>query len=69
MSDTRKEYVPPEAEVILLAPSEKLSAWDWSFDSHDWKASNYFPNNGETASAIVVTGTWTEDGYTIQPTP
>ena len=68
MSDTRKEYVPPTAEVILLAPDEKLAAWDWSFDHFAWKESAYYQAQGNAASAIVVNGTnvWAEDGYTIK---
>lgn len=69
MSDTRKEYVPPTAEVILLAPDENLAAWDWGFQS-PWKQ-GYLPATEEVASAVGVinggltTSAWGDDGFTI----
>ena len=70
MEDTRKEYVPPTAEVILLAPDEKLAAWDLRFDTYDWNWKTTGLQKSETASGIAVNGTglWKEDGYTIGPT-
>ena len=72
MSDTRKEYVPPTAEVILLAPDEKLAAWDWKFGSYTW-GEGYISATGTTASAVgIINGAgiegnpiFGEDGYTI----
>ena len=60
MEDTRKEYVPPTAEIILLAPHEKLAANDFRFDSIWGRHENYFTN--ETGSGIAVAGTFGTDG-------
>ena len=68
MSDTRKEYIPPEAEVILLAPAEKLSAWDWSFGNIAWENTGYHRGSEGIPSAVVVQNTWTEDGFTFERT-
>lgn len=58
MNDTRKEYVPPTAEVILLAPDEKLAAWDTGF-THD--NSGWFLNTDTGASAVTAYGTFADD--------
>ena len=48
----RNTYTPPEAELILLEPSEKLATLEWSFEKL-WKNSGYHePANGQ-ASAFV----------------
>lgn len=72
MKNAKKEYVPPAAEVILLAPSETLAAWDWDF-GNVWKSAGYHPPGTDTASAVVITGAfgsgenWDEgDGFVIK---
>ena len=60
----RKEYVPPAAEVLLLAPSEKLAAWDWGFDTLWKREAGYHPGAEGLASAIVVTGQFGTEDYT-----
>lgn len=30
-SDKRRTYAPPTAEIILLAPTERLTAWDYGY--------------------------------------
>ena len=70
----KRNYVPPEAEMILLSPCEAVAAWDWNF-SNVWKNPGYF-NAAQTgtASAIVVAGTfapagdtdWNGDGFVIK---
>ena len=65
----KKEYIPPEAKVILLAPSENLAVFEWKFGKA-WRTEyGYFTENG--ASGIAVTGTflddkWAEDGFVIK---
>ena len=71
MSDTRKEYVPPTAEIILLAPKEQLSALDWTFQGYAWKDDGYKVAGNGVASAVAVNGgfgldDWAEDGFTFQ---
>ena len=70
--DERKTYTPPTAEIILLAPEEKLAAWDWSFDiwKHGYTAAS---SDGTVASAVgiingngVLNETWTDDGFVIK---
>lgn len=39
-AECRKPYEAPSAEVILLAPQEPLSAWDYGYHSgedHSWR--------------------------------
>lgn len=71
--DERKTYTPPTAEIILLAPEEKLAAWDWSFDI--WKHGYIAPSENQVASAVgIINGTgvlnddknWTGDGFVIK---
>ena len=63
MNDTRKEYIPPEAEIIILAPDENLALWDWEFCDYNWNTAGV----NKTASAVVVNGglTWAEDGFVL----
>ena len=71
--DERKTYTPPTAEIILLAPEEKLAAWDWSFENV-WKNGYVGPDAEQgTASAVgiingngVLNETWTDDGFVIK---
>lgn len=60
----KTKYVPPAAELILLAPCEKLAAWDWKF-GNIWQNTGYY-TAGEigNASAIVVTSGFLDEDYT-----
>lgn len=69
---TKKVYVPPTAERLLLTPAETLAAWDWNFNSV-WK-SGYIPaaadNGGMSAVGIINGGNdlsegWVEDSFII----
>ena len=53
------KYVPPMAELVLLAPCESLATIDWGFQK-TWDHKGYFTENG--ASAIAVTGRFDSDG-------
>ena len=74
MSEVKKEYVPPVAEVILLAPTEKLAVNDYGFGKNWWAGPGYFSDlETRTASAVGIHGggtldasNWDEDGYTIK---
>lgn len=71
----KKEYVPPRADVLLLAPCEALAAWDWGFGSK-WTGQQYFaPNsNNNLTSGIAMGGlfdtargdVFTTDGFVIK---
>lgn len=68
----RKEYVPPRADVLLLAPCEALAVWDWGFGS-TWGGQKYFEAAGNLASGISIGGlfggsddVFTEDGFVIK---
>ena len=73
MSNARKEYVPPVAELIQLQPSEAIAVWDWKY-GYTWRNPGYNPGADGLASAIVVTGgfgftgdeDWAEDGFVIK---
>ena len=65
-SGDRRNYTAPIAEIVLLAPCERLAAWDFKFhDSNyddrwvlnDWK--NAFGKLND-ASGIVGVGTFAE---------
>ena len=67
----KKEYVPPYAEVLLLAPCEALAAWDWGFGSK-WEGHKYFKSTDSLASGVAIGGLFnsdidmTEDGFVIK---
>ena len=68
----KKAYVPPKAELFLLAPNEGIAAWDWEFSSK-WEGQKYFEAAGNLASGIAIGGlfggsddTFTEDGFVIK---
>lgn len=54
------KYVPPVAELIQLAPCERLAAFDWEFQKI-WKHEGFFTVNG--ASGIAVTGGFGSNDY------
>lgn len=57
----KKEYVPPRADVLLLAPCEKLAALDWGFGSR-WTGQQYFKSEGDLASGVALGGIFSGDG-------
>ena len=62
MLNNRKEYLPPLAEVILLAPCEELAVIEWKFGfGSTWK-NGYYPKDENSASGIAMNGTFGE-GY------
>lgn len=55
--DGRKPYVAPTADIILLAPKEELSAWDYGYDGGDrWAIGKWGGFNSETCAASGATG-------------
>ena len=67
----KEKYVPPRADVLMLAPCEALAAWDWGFGSQ-WTGQKYFP--ATLASGIAMGGlfdkekgdVFTDDGFVIK---
>ena len=66
--DERKEYTPPEAEIILLAPCDRLAAMDRKF-GYNWKTpEGYFPAADDFASGVAFSGDFgvnDGDGFTF----
>lgn len=68
----RKEYVPPKAEIILLAPKEQLSAWGYKYSDFDnvadrwaigqWSGFQSCPDSG------VAGGITNPDGWSLPAT-
>ena len=46
------KYVPPAAEVILLAPCESLAAWEYSFE-RTWKNPGRFTTTPSGLAGIA----------------
>lgn len=75
MEKRKKAYTPPAAEMICLAPSESLAAWDWGFGDSwkgTWYAGAFRKNDAVSAVGIInggqdsPSGVWTEDGFVIK---
>ncbi|MBQ2996508.1 MAG: hypothetical protein IJE22_04645 [Oscillibacter sp.] len=68
----RKAYVPPAAEMILLAPCERLAAWEYSFQNTWTNIQGRFNNAYNLGGGSGITGTFTdqdyfgEDGFTVK---
>ena len=67
----KKVYIAPAAEVVLLAPTEALAAWDWSFENV-WKAGYDLgdPEKNIASSVGIINGGagfgnsgWVDSGY------
>ncbi|MBQ2995903.1 MAG: hypothetical protein IJE22_01520 [Oscillibacter sp.] len=74
MHSNKKQYLPPAAEVVLLAPCEGLAAWEFGFGK-SWKNGYYSAGEGNgTASGIAMNGSFGndfvfgEDGFFTKPT-
>ena len=64
--EERKPYVPPKAEIVLLAPQEKLAAVDFKFhqnqDSYRWNIGgwmDFMDSDGLNDPSSGVVGTKT----------
>lgn len=77
MEQRKKVYTPPAAELICLAPSESLAAWDWGFGTNSWKNSwteGAFTKGVVSAVGIIngvegetLPSIWdTDDGFVIK---
>ena len=58
--EQKKEYTPPTAEIILLAPCERLALNDFGWRIENIPGQTYFQENG--ASGIAIAGTFGMDG-------
>ena len=55
--DGRKPYVAPTADIILLAPKEELSAWDYGYhDDNRWAIGKWSGFNPDNCAASGVSG-------------
>ena len=66
--DKKRVYAAPVAELILMAPCESIAAWDWNF-GNVWKSAGYHPPGTDTASAVVITGTFGPFGIGDEQNP
>ena len=55
----KREYVPPRAEVLMLAPCEELAVWEWGFGSK-WTGQQYFQSTDTLASGIAMGGKFSD---------
>ena len=58
----KRTYIPPKAELVLLAPCEGLANWDWAF-GNTWRSQGFHERDGSIASAIAMNGGFGADGY------
>ena len=67
----RKPYEAPSAEVILLAPQDRLAAWDYGYHTGDndnswrWALGKWGTYGSDPASGVV--GTVTPENW-VPPT-
>lgn len=65
----KKEYLPPAAELILLAPCERLAAWDTSFEERWFHGFNILAGASAGNLGIITEvkdDTWEDSGFVIK---